>query len=1374
MKTGELLKSIVRFKVWLLLIMLFLSALLMGATHLLLATLPTQVERLEQLLSTDQYQTRIKSLSGRWDNLTPIVEIEGLSLTSATAASAQPLLQAEQAQLDFSPFYSLLHWQWVFDSIWVRGLNLGLVADADHGWHLEGIAPANAESTPPEKDAESPWLNWLLAQRNIEIEQARLQFMLAGGRQLAPQTLDLSYQKRLFDYRFSARLAADGDTSSGFHAAAPGSTPTSATAASSGVKLIMQGQGVPGTTGFNGDFYAHFPESALRSWLPLLAFYAPAIDTLQAGTELWGHWQAGELNSIRGRLSVAELSLNYAGETVPWALTPVLPAMQSAEQTSAPTVAQAPQQEQAAAPFLAAVPLLQDASAEFELRASGTPTPEYWRLQLQQLQGQWQGVDMPLNELAVELQGQDHSKLTFSSRRLRVGALVQSLRNSPWLPDKARQQLSVREPAGELLNISGVVADVPALLQGELQAAGLSGQADAASMSVQGHGGAPTIRGIEGRVEVEGLSGRIDLKSRDFYLGFPELFSNGWQFRQAQGVLHWNIRPERLQLLSEHLHMALPDIAADGRFALDVPWQQGEASEFTLMIGMTDSDASQPARFMPDKKLNPELYQWVEQSINKARMQRGGFIYHGALESQAPEPSIQMYFDVADANIRYQPDWPAVSNVAGQVLVKGESLLVALQQGQSFDSKLQTGTQVRLSEAASLLTVKGALTGPAADVKATLMASPLATELGEQFAAWDLSGTARTELDLGLNLKDMESSRIQVRSELTQGRYASAALGLAFTDINGTLSYSEERGLNSEGEGLSARFFDRPINVSIRSEASAEGMRTRIRGQGSLAMTDLENWLQQPLLSRLSGETEYEAELDICAYSDDCTRLNINTDLRGVAADLPPPFAKAANTAIPLTVRNQWAEDRHWLRVQYGEQLHTLLLLQDAELQGGELVLGPGQEPPQSRRDGLYIRGQVPRFDSEQWQQLAAGMGHEQAPETALSRGGLIRIDPLLRSLDLHIGRLALGEYLIDDLQLGMSPRDNYWRLNLQAPEVAGYIELPQQANLAYRIILSRLYLPATAEAANSEDAASDTADEDPLADYDPRDLPGVVIDIDDLRRGDERYGAWAFHAKPVAEGLEFSDINGEIHKLKVSANLQWLMNESGMQTQLDYQLQAPDLAAVQRDWQEVVLMEGQDASLEGQFKWPGSPLNFALAELSGKAVFEVSNGRFLDAGSAGGIVRVFGILNFKTIGRRLRLDFSDLAKEGYSFDTLSGSYTLNSGQATSDSPLKIDGPSADMRLVGSFDLVEETLNQRLDVALPVAENLSLGAVLLGTPYVAGAVYLFDKLMGSPLSNVATASYQITGPWADPQVKPLNKKAKAAADEAAADKTSPP
>ncbi|WP_315982724.1 YhdP family protein [Aliamphritea spongicola] len=94
--------------------------------------------------------------------------------------------------------------------------------------------------------------------------------------------------------------------------------------------------------------------------------------------------------------------------------------------------------------------------------------------------------------------------------------------------------------------------------------------------------------------------------------------------------------------------------------------------------------------------------------------------------------------------------------------------------------------------------------------------------------------------------------------------------------------------------------------------------------------------------------------------------------------------------------------------------------------------------------------------------------------------------------------------------------------------------------------------------------------------------------------------------------------------------------------------------------------------------------------------------------------MRIFGILNLNTIGRRLRLDFKDLFAKGVSFDVLKGRYRIENGIASSVEPLTLDGPSADVELKGDIDLVTETLNTEMQVTLPVTDNLPIAAALLG------------------------------------------------------------
>ena len=58
-----------------------------------------------------------------------------------------------------------------------------------------------------------------------------------------------------------------------------------------------------------------------------------------------------------------------------------------------------------------------------------------------------------------------------------------------------------------------------------------------------------------------------------------------------------------------------------------------------------------------------------------------------------------------------------------------------------------------------------------------------------------------------------------------------------------------------------------------------------------------------------------------------------------------------------------------------------------------------------------------------------------------------------------------------------------------------------------------------------------------------------------------------------------------------------------------------------------------------------------------------------------------------------------------------------------------------------------------------------VSVLLLGAPQVAGAVFLFDKLIGDPLAKFTTVKYHLSGDWGDPSIviddgkatKPANK-----------------
>ncbi|MGO1273139.1 MAG: YhdP family protein, partial [Pseudomonas helleri] len=116
----------------------------------------------------------------------------------------------------------------------------------------------------------------------------------------------------------------------------------------------------------------------------------------------------------------------------------------------------------------------------------------------------------------------------------------------------------------------------------------------------------------------------------------------------------------------------------------------------------------------------------------------------------------------------------------------------------------------------------------------------------------------------------------------------------------------------------------------------------------------------------------------------------------------------------------------------------------------------------------------------------------------------------------------------------------------------------------------------------------------------------------------------------------------------------------------------------------------------------------------------------------------IFGLLNFNAIGRRLRLDFSDLFSKGLSYDRVKGFLTANNGVYRTTSPILMTGPSTNLELSGTLNMVSEQVNAKLLVTLPVTNNLPLAALLVGGPAAGGAMFLLNKLIGDQVSRFAS------------------------------------
>jgi uncharacterized protein YhdP len=84
---------------------------------------------------------------------------------------------------------------------------------------------------------------------------------------------------------------------------------------------------------------------------------------------------------------------------------------------------------------------------------------------------------------------------------------------------------------------------------------------------------------------------------------------------------------------------------------------------------------------------------------------------------------------------------------------------------------------------------------------------------------------------------------------------------------------------------------------------------------------------------------------------------------------------------------------------------------------------------------------------------------------------------------------------------------------------------------------------------------------------------------------------------------------------------------------------------------------------------------------------------------------------------------------------------------------LRIIGPAARIVMSGQVDLAKETQALRVKVNPQLSDTVSVAGALIGGPVAGIAAFLAQKLLKDPLDQIASYEYDVTGNWADPQVK---------------------
>ena len=905
-------------------------------------------------------------------------------------------------------------------------------------------------------------------------------------------------------------------------------------------------------------------------------------------------------------------------------------------------------------------------------------------------------------------------------------------------------------------NLSGMLRDMN--LQGALHDAWLewpaaaprefSLQARLDRVGLSPHRHIPGGSGISGYLQADAGGGRVELQAQDFSMAFPGVYREPLAFARASGTVSWQLYPQHAVIRSGVLLLEGEDGHARGLLRLSLPYRhEAGPSAMELAIGLSDSDANRRNKFIP-YILSPHLLEWLDQSIRKGAVRSSGFWYRGGLEKGAPR-TVQLFFDVAGGELRYHPEWPAITDMDGLVVIDEGRVQVQPDRAAVLGSRLeQARVEVTPLPTGVAIDVQSQLHGDAGDILRLLNESPLRQHTGAALAEWQASGPYSGRVDLHLPLTGSPVSlgrdaRVEVEAQLANARLDMAPLRLPVEQLSGVFRFDLTRGLSAPA--LTGQLWGRPLQASLATQRGE----LRLDGSARVRGADAVRWLGLVDGGRIQGESDYRVSVRLPGA--DRRSVQVESSLAGTALDLPAPFGKPREEKRPLAVNLEGPSSAQQLRVAHGD-IRAELRLRDLRPESGTVTLG-GQ-PVEAQPGMIRVGGRLARFSPGEWQTLF-GLANG-APAAA----GVPPADDWRRNLRVHqlaIGQIELGSFSIPEARIGARREDDGWRVELASEPVAGLLQLPDAAGAPMRLALDYLQL----DPPPPPPPPAGVVPDDPWRALDPASLPALDAAVKRVRRGELDYGSWQLSLRPVPGGVRIGGLQGSIRGVSVAgiggegqAQLEWLRSPEGVHSShLRARLATDNLGDVLQAWQYGRSIESKRAQLDLDTRWPASPAGQRLAIMHGDIGIDFRKGSFVNISGRTDALRIMGLMNFDAVVRRLRLDFSDLYRQGLVFDEVRGRLRLQGGTARFEPPLEIACPSSNFRLSASLDLQAETIDGDMQVTLPLSGNLPWVAGLVGGLPVAAGVFIASKLLEEQVDAITRAAYRVTGPWADPKVE---------------------
>lgn len=963
-------------------------------------------------------------------------------------------------------------------------------------------------------------------------------------------------------------------------------------------------------------------------------------------------------------------------------------------------------------------------------RLEASFSAEEWLIAADDIAISFSDHDWPATSLHLEAKQDPSGDIALLDIRATYVDLDDLQAAKQWLPAKSAAELERLAPSGTVVDLAATVSELSSEqplfdVTAELQNVGIAETDDY-----------PGIRGFSGLLRANRSGGRLQMDATSMQVRASEFVDQLIELDEVVGTVIWRSSEDQTTVLSDGIRIRNSFIESESNVQLNIA-HDGSSPQIDLASIWNVSDVATAKRYIPNKVMPQKLYDWFQAALVNGSVERGTTLLRGPLNAfpfDNDEGEFQIKAGVRNMTFRYHPDWPAADNADIDVVLDKARLYT--NSNRSVSAGIETvNAKVNIPDLREpVLSIESFAASSLEAIQNFSERSPISRVFGGQLDRVTLDGDASFTLDLLVPLKSVRDFEFTSVIRSNNGDLEIAGFDPPITELIGTVTISRD---SISSESLGGRFLGQAVDIQL-SKSTDPQFSVIATADGTISAEGVVTDLGLPLRGSVAGAAPYQARVlfpNIKAETPSPLSIEFQSDFQGFEFNLPAPANKPIDVAMPVSgvIRllpgGEGIETSGTAENRLSWQIAFTRPEQFWDLDRGVVTLGNETPLPATIR-GLHIQGATDVVRLHDWLELSK------------SAEGSNSIAERIRSIDLQIANLhLLGQHLMNH-QVRVDRSASDWLVQFSGDDVSGSVFVPYDFDASREMVfeMQRLRLPGDDSVANS------------LPSIDPRNLPAMTLNAEQFALGDRELGSVNLTLEKIAGGLEATQIQSSDASFDIVATGRWVADDSdplGSRTYVTATLTSTDVQRTMERLNYEPGIKSDDMGMLFDLNWSGGPRANFFDVLNGEVQVRLGDGQLEEVEPGAG--RVFGLMSIVALPRRLSFDFRDVFSKGFGFDDISGTFRIANGR-TFTCDLSLDGPAADIGIVGEVDLANRTYDQTAIVSANVGNTLPIVGAVVAGPQVAAGLLIFSQIFKKPLQEMGQVYYGIDGSWDNPNV----------------------